>query len=435
MSNPLQTPPQPLLHEENLRLQRAVQELSVLNDLALAIGGLQQSKEIIHTIIHRSLRAVGAEQGVITLAENEEKLAMHTLLRTMDGRDAGTRYHLDRQLLGWMYIHKQALLIDSPSTDDRFKGVQWDPSIRSVLCVPLMVKSSLRGVLTVYNKVGNTHFTPDDQRLLAIIAAQSAQILENARLLESEKALQRMQEELRVAAQIQQNLLPQSPPDIADYEIAGTTLPAQTVGGDYFDYFQIGDGRYGLALGDVSGKGLPASLLMASVQATLRGQALWTKGAAECIERANRQLYLSTSSDRFVTLFFALLDVREHTITYCNAGQESPILMNADGSSRRLTTGGPLLGVTEKIRYQEATLSLNPGDLLLVFSDGFSEAMNPEGELFGDERILSVVQEHRDREVATTIAALLRSTAAHSGAAPQNDDRTVLAIRRCNTSR
>ncbi len=435
MSIPLQTPSQPLLHEENARLQRAVHELSVLNDLALAIGGQQQSSEIIQTIIHRSLRAVSAEQGVITLVENEENLAMRTLVRTMDGRDAGMRFHLDQQLLGWMYIHKQALLIDSPSTDDRFRGVLWDPSIRSVLCVPLIVKSSLRGVLTVYNKVGNAHFTSDDQRILAIIASQSAQILENARLLESEKAFQRMQEELRVAAQIQQNLLPQSPPEIADYEIAGTTLPAQTVGGDYFDYFPVGNGRFGLALGDVSGKGLPASLLMANVQATLRGQALWVKGAAECIERANRQLYLSTSSDRFVTLFFAFLDVNEHTVTYCNAGQESPILMDADGSCRRLTTGGPLLGVTEKIRYEEATVSLKPGDLLLVFSDGFSEAMNPEGELFGDQRILSVVQAHRETKVPAIITALLRSAAAHSGAAPQSDDRTVLAIRRYNESR
>jgi phosphoserine phosphatase RsbU/P len=432
MSTPQQAPSQPLLHEENARLQRAVHELSVLNDLALAIGGVQQSREIIQTIIHRSLRAVSAEQGVITLAENEEKLAMRTLVRTMDGRDAGMRFHLDQQLLGWMYIHKQALLIDSPSTDDRFKGVQWDPSIRSVLCVPLMVKSTLRGVLTVYNKIGDVHFTSDDQRLLAIIASQSAQILENARLLESEKTLQRMQEDLRVAAQIQQNLLPQSPPEIADYEIAGMTLPAQTVGGDYFDYFPIGNSRFGLALGDVSGKGLPASLLMANVQATLRGQALWVNGAAECLERANRQLFLSTSSDRFVTLFFALLDVHKHTITYCNAGQESPILMSADGSSRMLTTGGPLLGVTETIRYEEETLPLNPGDLLVVFSDGFTEATNPDGVFLGEQQILSVVQENREKDVPAILTALLSSTAAYSGKTPQSDDRTVLAIRRRN---
>lgn len=430
MSSTPQTPSGPLLHEENARLQRAVQELSVLNDLAFAIGGQQHSSDIMQTIIHRSLKAVGAEQGVITFVEDEEGLAMHTLVRTMERRQSGTRYHLDQQLLGWMHLHKKAVSIDSPSTDERFRGVHWDPSIHSVLCVPLMVKSSLRGVLTVYNKAGGTGFTSDDQRLLAIIASQSAQILENARLLESEKALQHMQEDLRVAARIQQNLLPQTSPDIPNYEIAGMTLPAKIVGGDYFDYFPVGVGRFGLALGDVSGKGLPASLLMANVQATLRGQALWAESADECISRANRQLYLSTESDRFVTLFFALLDVRNHTLTYCNAGQEPPLLVGADGACQRLTTGGLLLGVSESARYEEATLSLQPNDILLAYSDGFSEAVNPEGDMFGEKGILAVLQNHCAMQVADVVAALLHSTSMHSGTAPQNDDRTVLAVRR-----
>lgn len=430
MSKLPRTSSQPVLQEENARLQRAVHELSVLNDLALAIGGLKNSNDIMQTIIHRSLKAVGAEQGVITLVEEEEGLAMRTLVRTMERKHRDTRFHLDQQLLGWMHLHKQALSLESPSTDERFRDVHWDPAIHSLLCVPLMVKSLLRGILTVYNKTGEVRFSSEDQRLLAIIAAQSSQILENARLLESEKTLQRMQEDLRVAARIQQNLLPQCPPDVPNYEIGGTTLPAQEVGGDYFDYFPISDSRFGLALGDVSGKGLPASLLMANVQATLRGQALWAESAAECISRANRQLYLSTESDRFVTLFFAVLDVREHRITYCNAGQEPPLLMGADGSFQRLTMGGPLLGVCETARYEEATLSLQPNDILLAYSDGFSEAVGPEGNMFGEQGILAVLQSHRAVEVPDVVAALLHSTATHSGTAPQNDDRTVLAVRR-----
>ena len=293
-----------------------------------------------------------------------------------------------------------------------------------------MVKSSLRGVLTVYNKNHGERFTAEDQRLLAIIAGQSAQVLENARLLEAEKELQHMQEDLRVAARIQQNLLPQLSPEIPEYEITGTTLPAKIVGGDYFDYFPVGPGRFGLALGDVSGKGLPASLLMANVQATLRGQALWARSAAECIDRANRQLFLSTESDRFVTLFFAFLDIREHTITYCNAGQEPPLLMRADGSYQRLTTGGPLLGVSDRIPYEEAALSLQPDDTLLVYSDGLSEAVNPEGAMFGEQGVLAVLQHHRSTGVQAFVDGLLRGVASHSGAALQSDDRTVLVVRR-----
>ncbi len=430
MSSSLQISAEPRLQEENARLQRAVHELSLLNDLALAIGGLQNSTDIIQTIIHRSLKAVGAEQGVITLVENDDTLAMRTLVRTMDGKETGTRYHLDRQLLGWMSLHKQALAIDSPPTDSRFHGIRWDPSIRSVLCVPLMLKSSLRGVLTLYNKTGEQHFTPEDQRLLAIIAAQSAQVLENARLLESEKALQHMQEDLRVAARIQQNLLPQAPPDVPEYEITGRTIPAQIVGGDYFDYFRAGEGSLALALGDVSGKGLPASLLMANVQATLRGQALWTSSAAQCVARANRQLYCSTSSDRFVTLFFAFLDTREHRITYCNAGQEPPILMSADGSHRRLDAGGPLLGVMENFEYEEDTLALHADDILLAYSDGFSEATDSNGVMLGEKGILDVLRTHGRGGLSHLVAAMMRTAAEYSGTAPQSDDRTLLVVRR-----
>jgi phosphoserine phosphatase RsbU/P len=425
-----QSTSQTSLHEENTRLQRAVFELSVLNDLALAIGGQKSSTEIMQTIIHRSLKAVGAEQGVITFVEDPDALGMHTLVRTMETKHVGAHYHLDQQLLGWMHLHKQALSIDSPGTDERFQGVHWDPSVYSVLCVPLIVKAALRGVLTVYNKANGSRFTSEDQRLLAIIAAQSAQLLENARLLESEKQLQLMQEDLRVAARIQHNLLPQSPPAIPNYEITGITLPAKVVGGDYFDYFPVGESRIGLALGDVSGKGLPASLLMANVQATLRGQAFWAGSPAECISRANQQLYLSTESDRFVTLFFALLDLREHRLTYCNAGQEPPLLMSADGSCQRLTTGGLLLGVSETARYEEATVCLQPNDVLLAYSDGFSEAIDPGGVMFGEKGVLEVLQNRRATEVSQVVKALLDATALHAGAAPQNDDRTVLALRR-----
>jgi phosphoserine phosphatase RsbU/P len=430
MSGPVETSSNLQLSEENARLQRAIYELSVLNDLALAIGGLNKSSDIIQTIIHRSLKAVGAEQGVITFVDDDEKLVMHTLVRTMENKQAGQHYHLDKQLLGWMHVHKQALSIDSPATDTRFQNVHWDGSIRGVLCVPLIVKSSLRGVLTLYNKAGGAKFAPEDQRLLAIIASQSAQVLENARLLESEKELEHIREDLRVAARIQQNLLPQDSPDIPEYDIAGSALPAKVIGGDYFDYFPAGNERFGLALGDVSGKGLPASLLMANVQATLRGQALWSENAAECLTRANRQLLLSTESDRFVTLFFAFLDIREHRISYCNAGQDPPLLMKADGSHQRLTTGGPLLGVSEKIPYEEASLSLQPGDILLAYSDGISEALNPAGEMFGEGGVLEVLEHHCTEKACDVVGALLHSTALHSGTAPQSDDRTVLALRR-----
>jgi sigma-B regulation protein RsbU (phosphoserine phosphatase) len=286
------------LEEEVHRLRRAVEELSILNDLSRAIGASLNSEQIMHTIIHRSLRAVTAEQGVITLVDEQANESMKTLVRTAVSSAGHSKYHFNQALLGWMHINKKPLLIKDPSTDERFRGVRWDESIRSLLCVPMITKSSLRGVLTVYNKKGTGSFTEEDQRLLAIIAAQSAQVVENARLNEMEQSLIRMKEELRLAATIQIELLPKEPPTIPGYDIAGTSVPAQLVGGDYFDFVSITDKQLAITLGDVSGKGLPASLLMANLQATLRGQTLLGASAQECVRRSNRLLYQSTSAEK-----------------------------------------------------------------------------------------------------------------------------------------
>ena len=176
------------------------------------------------------------------------------------------------------------------------------------MCVPLSLKRQLIGVLTVFNKRAAEGFTESDQRLLSIIAAQSAQVIENARLYEEEQALREMRRDLEVARNIQMKLLPKSAPEIAGFDIAGKSVPAQNVGGDYFDFLPAGEQRFAICLGDVVGKGMPAALLMANVQATIRGQNLLQPSAGECLGRSNRLLYESTDSDKFVTLFYGILD-------------------------------------------------------------------------------------------------------------------------------
>ena len=202
------------LEEENKRLKRAVDELSILNDLARAIGASLNTQEIIQTIVRRSLRALNAEQGVITLVEEQSVQSMRTLVRTMVSSSDREQFHLSQALLGWMHLNKKPIVINDPKTDERFQGIPWDESIHSLLAVPMMVKSELRGVVSIYNKKEGQPFTEDDQRLLAIIAAQSAQVVENARLYEKERALARMQEDVRLAARIQSELLPKASPSI-----------------------------------------------------------------------------------------------------------------------------------------------------------------------------------------------------------------------------
>ena len=418
------------LVEENQRLKRAVEELSILNDLARAIGASVNSQDIMHTIIHRSLRAINAEQGVITLVDPEANSPMKTLVRTMASSAQSPQYHFNQSLLGWMHLNKRPLTLNDPVNDTRFRGVQWDSSIRSLLCVPMMIKSELKGVLTVYNKKDGKQFTDEDQRLLAIIAAQSAQVVENARLYESEQALLRMKEEVRLAARIQTDLLPSSAPVVEGYDIAGKSVPAQVVGGDYFDFIPTNDHRIAICLGDVSGKGLPASLLMANLQATLRGQTLLTLSPKVCVERANKLLYLSTSPEKFVTLFYAILDPKLHQLAFSNAGHDNPFLLGADGGTQRLWTGGVVLSILEDFSYDEETVSMGPGDILVIYSDGITEAVNPAEEQFGDERLAVVIRDHRQENAAGLMESIIKEVTAFAGGRAQADDMTLVVVKR-----
>jgi sigma-B regulation protein RsbU (phosphoserine phosphatase) len=416
--------------EENRRLKRAVEELSILNDLARAIGASANLQDIMRTIIHRSLRAVHAEQGVITLVDRQAQDVMKTLIRTQVSSTEVPKYHFSQSLLGWMHLNKKPLTINEPRNDDRFKGVEWDVSIRSLLCVPLMVKSALTGVLTVYNKKEGTLFSEEDQRLLAIIAGQSAQIVENARLHEDELALQRMKEEVRLAATIQLDLLPKAPPVVPGYDIAGRSIPAQQVGGDYFDFIPIDETIIGLCLADVSGKGLPASLLMANVQATLRGQALTNPSVSSCVKRSNKLLHMSTSPEKFVTLFYGQLDRVNHSLTYCNAGQDEPMHFSNNATPSRLATGGLVLSILEDFAYEEATVPVGIGDVIVMYSDGITEAVNPQQEQFGDQRIATVVAAHRTRSASEIIDSIVAAVRQHADIAPQADDMTVVVVKR-----
>ena len=421
------------LEEENKRLKRAVDELSILNDLARAIGASLNTQEIIQTIVRRSLRAISAEQGVITLVEEQSQQSMKTLVRTMVSSKEQEHFHFSQALLGWMHLNKKPLVINDPKNDERFRGIPWDESIRSLIAVPMMAKSELRGVLTVYNKKDGKPFAEDDQRLLAIIAGQSGQVVENARLYEKEKTLVKMQEEIRLAARIQTELLPKSGPSIPGYDIVGRTIPAQEVGGDYFDFIPIDEHRLAFCLGDVTGKGLPASLLMANLQATLRGQTLTTGSPKTCLERSNQLLYQSTSPEKFATLFYAILDLQNHQIHYSNAGHDNPYLCSDRAATKRLKIGGIPLGMLPDFSFEQESVPLEDDSILVAYSDGVTEAMNAQEEMFGEERIAAVIDQHKNAPATEIIDHLVSAVKTFAAGYPQSDDITVVVMRRKKT--
>jgi len=418
------------LNKELEQLRRSVHELKILSDLAFAIGGSADTDEIVETLVDRLMHAVEAEQAVVTLLDHDEQDPMKTSIRLRATSAFDNVFRLNDSILGWMYLHKKPLTVNDPKTDDRFKRVPWDESIKSMVCVPLLVKSNLTGLVTIYNKKVGTGFTEEDERLLNIIAAQSGTLIENARLFQESLKLAQVRQQQEAAWEIQRNLPPQSNPVVEGYDIAGASRPAQTVGGDYYDFIKMPGDRLGVFLGDVSGKGIPAALLMANLEATLRGQMFSELAVDELVRRTNKMMCESMDDERFVTLFCSFVDPNSQELSYCSAGHDPPILLSTTGDLTRLETTGIAVGVMEDMPYTAKSFTMNSGDLLVIFSDGVPDATNEANEAYGMERLESLVREHKDEPSAELIETIFKSVADHVGDAPQFDDLTLAIVRR-----
>ena len=420
------------LRGENHRLQRAVEELGILNEIATAINSTLALERILDLITQRCVHHLGAEQGaVLLLEEQKSERPFQTICRVGDTSHKRLPFRLDDQLAGWMMKYRAPLLINDLASDQRFAtGVGDIFPVHSLLCVPMVCKGKMTGLLAVFNKKADAGFSADDQRLLAIIASESGQVIDNARLAEKEKTLLHVQEELRLAQEMQNNLLPKEPPRLAGYDIAGKSIPAKEVGGDYFDFLAIDDRRLAFCLGDVSGKGLPAALLMANLQAAVRSQTMAGTSLTSCLERANALMFRNTSPEKFATLFFACLDIGDHILHYCNAGHNHPFLITDKIEPLRLSEGGLALGCFESFPFAEDQVQLNPGDRLVVFSDGISEAVNNTDEEFGEARVYDLAAANRGASATELIEKILQEVGRHAGDRPQMDDMTLVVVQR-----
>jgi len=417
------------LEEENRRLKRAVEELSILNEIASAISSTMEVEEITRLILSRCIERIAVEQGTITLLKESITDPFKTFVRVEDSPVKGVPYRLGVSLAGWMLKNQKPLLTNDLVNDPRFKGVDREEAkIRSMLCVPLKVKNEMKGLITLFNKKKGA-FTPDDQRLLSIIAMQSAQVIESARLYEEEKRLQQMEEDLRTARNIQRSLLPKQNPTLPNADIAGLNLQAREVGGDYYDFIRIDRDRLGIVIADVSGKGMPAALLMANVQATLRAQTSQDLSPKECIIRSNSLLCRSVERGQFVSLFYGILDIKAKGLTYANAGHCYPLIFNPKGEFKELEKGGLILGVSHDYPYREERIALHSGELLLLYTDGITEAFNERDEQFEEERLVKVVQENLSLDAEEISQQIVNRVIAFQEDVPQSDDLTLVVMK------
>jgi sigma-B regulation protein RsbU (phosphoserine phosphatase) len=273
-------------------------------------------------------------------------------------------------------------------------------TINSRILVQIKQKNELIGILSFGPRRGGFPYSVADRELLMSIAAQLALVIDNARLTERMVAQERMRRELALAAEVQQRLLPSHAPEGISMEVAGFCEPARGVGGDYYDFIDSDNSQLGLAIADVAGKGMPAALLMSTVQATLRsltarnGSSAATYELSSIVSKLNRLLFNSTNGEHYVTFFYATFDQTTQRLTYVNAGHNPPLYLRADSDSefRELTSGGMVAGAFEHSAYEQETVQMKANDLLFLYTDGLTEALNVAGEEFGVSRIMDTLK-------------------------------------------
>jgi sigma-B regulation protein RsbU (phosphoserine phosphatase) len=301
------------------------------------------------------------------------------------------------------------------------------------LLLPLASKKELLGFISLGPKKSEEPYSASDTSLLRTVAAQTGMALENSRLSEaiaSEMAQRELlSREIEIAREVQQRLFPQTMPEVPALQYAGHCRPARGVGGDYYDFLALTGGSLGIAIGDVSGKGIPAALLMASLQASVRGQSLTRgKDVAGLMANVNRLVFDASQSNRYATFFYAQFEPATRNLVYTNGGHNPPVVLRG-ADAIPLEVGGPPVGLFRETSYEQAEMQLEPGDLLIFFTDGISEAENAANDEWGEDALISTVRASGGVLPAEIIARIMQAADDFAAGAPQHDDMTLVVAR------
>lgn len=307
-------------------------------------------------------------------------------------------------------------------------------AVRAEVILPLPGRSKLMGLLMLGPKLSEEPYSTSDLRLLESVGVQTGLGLEVgdlARSLASEAAQrERIEREIEIAREVQERLFPQSIPAIPGIDLAGHCRPALGIGGDYYDMFELEDGRLALAVGDVSGKGISAALLMASLRASLRSIAEeGSDDLGRLVSKLNRQVYEASATNRYATFFFAVFAPDSSELRYVNAGHNSPFVLRPRGGTMHLETGGTVVGLVKEAPYTEGTVQLQPGDVFVAYTDGVSEAMTDAGEEWGEPEMIASAAAHQDRCAAEILRRMMDAADAFTRGAAQHDDMTLLVLK------
>jgi len=390
--------------------------------------------ETLRQVARLVFEAVPADRCIIMLREETGGELRPRVAELRDQKGEVGEIRVSRTIIEEVVGQGRSVLTSDAQHDPRFKSATVTiQGIRSVLAVPLGVGASIFGMIYADSPLAEARFKEDHLKVLTTLGSVAAIRVENARLIEEHLQRERMERELSLAREIQQRFQPAGPPNVPGYEMQGISFPSYEIGGDYYDFIERPDGRYIIALGDVSGKGTSAALLMSSLHAAIHAQVASHHTLVDTITAVNRYLEANTPSNRFVTLFYAELDPPTGALSFVNAGHNPPLIVHAGGTVEKLAAGGPPLGLMLHVDYREGRTQLQPGDAFVIYSDGVTETVNPAGEEFGPDRLCDTIAANMDSSAAGLRDKIEAAITRFARGEPAVDDVTLVIVKRKKT--
>jgi serine phosphatase RsbU (regulator of sigma subunit) len=413
---------------------RPQEKLRAVLEISRALAGTMEVEKLLPRILD-SLFTIfpAADRGCILLKDPRTgEMAPRAMKHRREGEDASVK--LSRTILSTVLNQKKAILSADAASDSRFDASESISAltIRSMMCVPMLdLQGEPVGIINIDTQNPLTQFKSEDLDIMATVAGQAALSYESARLLQSYVQKQKQDNEMNIARNVQHALLPETLPQAPGYEFFASYDSAQAVGGDYYDIIPTKDGRIWLAFGDVAGKGVPASLVMSRMSSVVRSVSEFVTDAAEAVARINDHMCAKAVEGRFVTFVLIILDMASHAMSVVNAGHMSPMIRKPDGSIEEFAEEavGVPIGVMEGFPFDQATREIGPGETVVIYTDGVSEAMNPKSELYGMEKLRTLVAKGpaKPSQLGVIIREDVRK---HAAGREQNDDITLMVFGR-----
>ncbi|MCX8038805.1 MAG: SpoIIE family protein phosphatase [Candidatus Sumerlaeia bacterium] len=419
---------EPLATERGAVSTESQRRLRILLQVLEKVRSLLDVDEVLREILDLVFEVFRPERGVILMYDSRSNSLVP---RVVKGADGGA-ITISRTIVQQAIVERASLLISDAAADRRFRASESIilQHIRSAMCAPLFARETFLGVLYIDSLSHRANYTQDELQLLTGITDQAALAVSNALLHQSLVEQNRLERELEIARTIQMNLLPRRPPVVSGFEIAAMSLPAKCVGGDYYDFVEIDPDHLAIVVADVSGKGVPAAILTASVRAALQVELRHAEaGLPVVVANVNDMACRDMTGDMFISVFLGLLQISSRRLRYINAGHCPPILWDTSGREVLLDKGGCVLGVMPGRTFEQAEVRLVPHSTLLIYTDGVTDVFNESREAFGLARLRHELAEGTDMTAAALRDAILDATNAHQGAAEQYDDYTLVVVK------